>query len=330
MAKPQVVIRRGDMFDGAKDLIVIPCNTLGGVTDFVLDRLLQHGLLFAPVPVEQGGVHFEQLEEANHIAQFAAFASSVHRETSVATPEAVHRICTTLGSFADQTPIVRLISAPLLGTGYGGLDPVECVLAMKAGFEETAPPGSTLAISAIDPTSYDMVKRALRPRRRTTALRPTQRVFISYTGTSSEHKAWVEELATQLRGSGIEARLDVWHLRPGMDLPQWMTNELSMADKVVIVSDPTYAERADGRLGGVGWETMIIQGDMGTLPPESTKYLVVVRAPSVAEGLPVYLKTKFAIHCPLGRGVRFILNDLVSAIQEPTLEPPIAGTESVL
>jgi hypothetical protein len=40
-----------------------------------------------------------------------------------------------------------------------------------------------------------------------------------------------------------------------MELPQWMCNELDLADKVVIVSDEAYAEKADGHLGGVGWET---------------------------------------------------------------------------
>jgi hypothetical protein len=47
-----------------------------------------------------------------------------------------------------------------------------------------------------------------------------------------------------------------------MDLQQWMSNELSMADKVLVVCDEVYKRKADGRLGGVGWETMIIQGDI--------------------------------------------------------------------
>ncbi len=272
------------MFDRAKDLIVVPCNTLGGVTDFVLDRLIHHSLLFEPRPVELGGVVFEELEDANHIAQFAAFAASVHRETSLAFPEAVNRICKTLGEFAADTPAVRLLSAPLLGTGYGGLGPVECVEAMKSGFEQTAPSGATLLINAIDPTNFDMIVRAFQPTPSSIVGGRTKRVFLSYTRSTSEHRLWVEELATQLRGHGVETRLDSWHLRPGMDLPQWMANELTIADKVIIVSDAAYAERADGRVGGVGWETMVIQGDMGALPPDSTKYLVVVRAPSVAEG----------------------------------------------
>ena len=43
---------------------------------------------------------------------------------------------------------------------------------------------------------------------------------------------------------------------------------------------------------------MIVQGDVARLPPESTKYLVVVRSESVDAGLPRYLKTKYVIHWP--------------------------------
>ena len=81
-----------------------------------------------------------------------------------------------------------------------------------------------------------------------------------------------------------------------MDLPQWMCNELAMAHKVIVVCDETYKQKADGRLGGVGWETMIIQGDVANLPPDSTKYQVVVRSEDINKGLPMYLKTKYAFH----------------------------------
>src|SRR5262249_30003824 len=120
----------------------------------------------------------------------------------------------------------------------------------------------------------------------------------------------------QLRSNGIEARLDVWHLRPGMDLPQWMCTELSLADKVIIVSDETYAERANGRLGGVGWETMVIQGEMSKLRPDSTKYLVVVRAFEFDKCVPIYLKTKFALHCPPGHEFQNLIPKLVKEIND--------------
>src|SRR5262249_15196412 len=157
MTHGQVVIRRGNLFDGAKDLIVIPCNTKGGVTNFILDALLHYNLVFDLRELELGQVHYERLESATHVAQFAAFAASVHRETSITTPEAIFAIGKSLGQFATETPTIRMISAPLLGTGYGGLAPEASVEAVKAGFQETSPMHATLCLNAIDPTAYDMV-----------------------------------------------------------------------------------------------------------------------------------------------------------------------------
>jgi hypothetical protein len=43
-----------------------------------------------------------------------------------------------------------------------------------------------------------------------------------------------------------------FHLRRGMDLPQWICNELALAKKVMVVFDKAYKQKAEGTLGGVG------------------------------------------------------------------------------
>jgi hypothetical protein len=128
-------------------------------------------------------------------------------------------------------------------------------------------------------------------------LKPEFNVFYQYTSNTDEAE-WVKNLAPFLIDNGIQARLDKFHLRRGMDLPQWMCNELSLAQKVIVICDETYKLKADGRLGGVGWETMIIQGDVANLPPDSTKYQVIVRTEDIREGMPFYLRTKYAFHAP--------------------------------
>ena len=97
---------------------------------------------------------------------------------------------------------------------------------------------------------------------RLTSGRVPPRVLISYTGSSPGKQQRVDELFRFLRAHGINARLDTYFLRPGMDVVQWMCNELDLADRVILVCDEQYAARADRRHGGVGWETMIVQGDM--------------------------------------------------------------------
>lgn len=87
----------------------------------------------------------------------------------------------------------------------------------------------------------------------------------------------------------------MFHLKPGQDLPQWMTNELIMADKVLLICDKYYAQKADNRNGGVGWETMIIQGDMLS-KQQQNKYLAILRDPNIDQSLPIYVKSKYALN----------------------------------
>ena len=131
--------------------------------------------------------------------------------------------------------------------------------------------------------------------------RPTRpiRVFVSYTRTDDAHAAWVKELATFLRANGIEARLDVWYLRPGMDTPQWMSNELDLADRVLLVCDRLYAQKADRRHGGVGWEIRIIQGDLlASQEDNPDKYIPIIVTTELDAGTPKFLRGTFALHWP--------------------------------
>lgn len=85
-------------------------------------------------------------------------------------------------------------------------------------------------------------------------------MFISYRWTSPDHIEWVKSLAFQLRGDGIDVKLDIWDLRPGQDTVQFMESMVANEEitKVLIMSDRGYAERANDRSGGVGLEAQII------------------------------------------------------------------------
>lgn len=72
-----------------------------------------------------------------------------------------------------------------------------------------------------------------------------------------------------------------------------MCNELALANRVIIVTYAVYKTKAEGRQGAVGWETMIIQGDLAQLPRNSTKYQVIVPSESLDYGLPKYLKSRY-------------------------------------
>lgn len=289
---PSVKIRLGNLFDGASDLIVLPCSTGGTITGFVARSLSLYSIPHPAVGMALGQVEILPFEGGENIAQFVAFAASVERNTS--STSAIEKIGSTIGEFTKKEPSVRIISAPLLGAGAGGLQSESVVAALTNGFVHSAHENATLVIYVL----HQDVFNRLRGNRRNLVGKPknSTRVFISHTSTTDEAVEWVKNLALFLIDNGIQARLDRFHLRRGMDLPQWMCNELSLAQKVVVVCDETYKLKADGRLGGVGWETMIIQGDVANLPPDSTKYQVIVRTENIQDGLPLYLKTKYAFH----------------------------------
>ena len=89
----------------------------------------------------------------------------------------------------------------------------------------------------------------------------------------------------------MDARLDQFLLKPGMDIPQWMTNEIVKASKVILVCDSSYVIKADTRSAGVGWESMIIQGDILSHGTTSRKYIPIA-FDNVSENIPLYLRTK--------------------------------------
>ncbi|MBT1077066.1 toll/interleukin-1 receptor domain-containing protein [Geobacter grbiciae] len=287
-----VKLNLGNMFDGPTDVVVLPCSTGGTVTGFVARTLSHYSLPHPAAGMRLGEVEILPFEGGENIAQFVAFAASVKSMTS--SLDAIESIAVKLGEFTRKESSARVISVPLLGAGAGGLQSEAVIAALKKGFENSAHDGATLIVHVLHKEVFDR----LRGNRRRIAGRPKDavRVFISHTSTTDEGAEWVKELALFLIDNGIQARLDRFHLRRGMDLPQWMCNELALAQKVIVVCDETYKQKADGRLGGVGWETMIIQGDVANLPPDSTKYQVVVRAEDINKGLPLYLRTKYAFH----------------------------------
>jgi hypothetical protein len=89
---------------------------------------------------------------------------------------------------------------------------------------------------------------------------PGPKTFVSYSWSSPEHQQWVIDLATQLRENGVDAILDKWDLKEGHDSIAFMERMVTdpTVEKVIMVSDRVYAEKADGRRGGVGAEAQII------------------------------------------------------------------------
>lgn len=282
-------IIQGSIFDSKCDLMIVPCDSSGGVTQSVYSDLHIRKLLVKSVgAIPYGKVFFHELNYT--FASTIGFAASVDALTSTSNENAIKSVAEEIVKYARQNEI-RIINIPLLGSGAGGLTPLKSFKSLESIFANED--DITFNIFCIAKEAFRNIVANYSSTPKGIKLK-CPRVFISYAGNDKDNSDWVKSLAQELRSNGVDARLDVFHLKPGFDLPQWMTNEVVMADKVLLICDKYYIEKADIRRGGVGWETMIIQGDMLAQGDNKQKYIAIIREDEVEKGLPIYMRSKFA------------------------------------
>jgi hypothetical protein len=119
------------------------------------------------------------------------------------------------------------------------------------------------------------------------------KAFISYSWSSPEHEEWVLKLAEELVENGVDVIIDKWNLREGGDKYAFMEKMVTdeSIKKVICICDKLYAEKADGREGGVGTETQIITPELYN-KVEQQKFVAVISEVD-ADGkpyLPTFLK----------------------------------------
>lgn len=278
----------GSIFDKKCDLIIIPCDHLGGLTRSVQNNIDISEILNVPLVNSPGEIVFEESQGDFLNASIIGFAATVNGFTHRSEKQYIHNICRDIKAYCRDKSL-SLINIPLLGSGWGGLSIQESFELLRNEFENEK--SAIYRIFVYSSNAYSTIK--FEPDKNIGIKSP--RVFISYTGTNPDNKKWVKNLTERLRENGVNARVDMFHLKLGQDLPQWMTNEILMADKVLLICDKNYVMKADSRNGGVGWETMIIQGDMMN-NIQSTKYICIIREKNIDEGIPMYAKTKYSLH----------------------------------
>lgn len=114
------------------------------------------------------------------------------------------------------------------------------------------------------------------------------KVFISYSHDGPEHKNWVLRLATDLRKNGIDTVLDQWDLQPGQDISMFMQKGINEAERVLLVCSDTYVRKADAGQGGVGYERLIVTGEVVS-SIDTAKFIPLVRGNSGAKKVPAFL-----------------------------------------
>ena len=124
------------------------------------------------------------------------------------------------------------------------------------------------------------------------------KLFISYSWTNQDHETWVLNLAKELVENGVHVIIDKWDLKEGQDSYSFMEKMVSDTEiqKVLIISDKKYADKANGRDGGVGTETQIISAEVYKNRQQEKFVAAVVERDETGEAyLPVYYKSRIYI-----------------------------------
>lgn len=307
----------GSIFDKKCDIIIVPCNIYGEVSDTVFMHLETNKIPFSPKPIQEGDIYFSDENKDFLNAQIIGFASSVNPH-KLSTVQNVNNICRQIKEYcmANYTGTIPIVNIPLLGSGAGGLSYEDSFKILISNFKQEQ--GLNVRVFAYSQDAFIQLKDIPL----TSAPVKNPRVFISYTRTDENNVKWVKKLAYRLRENGVDARIDLFHLKPGQFLPQWMTDEIFKADKVLLICDKFYVQKADMRKGGVGWETMIIQGDMLT-HSQTEKYICISREKDADKSLPMFAHSSYALHWSSEEIPESDFKDLLYALFDCNIEPPL-------
>lgn len=157
-----------------------------------------------------------------------------------------------------------------------------------------------------------------------------KKVFISYSWTTPKHEMWVLELAERLISNGVEVILDKWDLSEGQDKYEFMEKMVQdkSIDKVLIICEKGYKEKANDRLGGVGTETQIITPMLYGKALE-TKFIPIIAQKGDVEFdeyLPHYLKSRIGVVMACEESYHSGFEQLLRAIYDkPMFKKPKLG-----
>lgn len=121
------------------------------------------------------------------------------------------------------------------------------------------------------------------------------KIFISYSWSSDK---LVLPLAERLVSHGVDVILDKWNLKEGQDKYVFMEQCVNDPDidKVLIICDRKYTEKANNRQGGVGDETTIISTEIyGNVQQEKFIPIVTEYNEDNIPYIPSYIKTRIYI-----------------------------------
>jgi hypothetical protein len=128
------------------------------------------------------------------------------------------------------------------------------------------------------------------------------RVFISYSHDDPVHKKWVLNLTKDLKKKGFEPIIDQTHLIPGTDILHFAESAVEYSDYVLMICTPNYANKANNRIAGVGWEVSMITSELFNGKGIDGKFIAILKEGDPSISIPKFMKTKLYVDV---RGAKF-------------------------
>lgn len=154
------------------------------------------------------------------------------------------------------------------------------------------------------------------------------KVFISYAWSQDNLKR-VLELSESLMSDGVQVILDKWDLKEGQDKYAFMEQSVNDKEinKVLIICDKRYYEKANAREGGVGDETVIISPEVyGKVNQEKFIPIIFEKDDNNEPYTPKYMKSRIYIDLSDDKEYEVNYEQLLRNIfNEPLYRKPALG-----
>ena len=119
------------------------------------------------------------------------------------------------------------------------------------------------------------------------------RCFITHAYSSDNQEknsdlVWIARLTAFLERSGVDVHWDKQDVHPGMDLAKYIETSIRMSDFILLICTPTFAQKVNDRVRGVGFENQIIAGEILEGSFSEEQIVPILRKGKPKESIPSY------------------------------------------
>lgn len=219
----------GNVFDEKCDLLILPCNSLGGVTGLIEKELEENKISYLPKAIHVGKVKLVDSSPNNSCASTIGFAASVNIMTLKSSVKYIKSICKDIKDLCKNNYFYS-VNVPLLGTGVGGLSPQESFDVFKNYFETYEKIHIKIFVLSKDVYQALSGNTVINEKRNKSIILKSKEednyiydVALSFAG---EDRAYVEKIAQALKARGIRVFYDKFEVVNlwGKDLYQYLSH----------------------------------------------------------------------------------------------------------